>query len=358
MGDIFVSEEKSKPKFKYFRIVDTDKKEPVVRTIKGKVQKYEKTITERVYFEPKDVFSFNLEDVTISVSVDDGGGFTQYHNYIWLWTQFIGGMSTLTYMAIRKYLFDYIDRQGTPEEFIAFPPLDEICKRIGVKDRNTLNGYLDVLEQYGFLYRFWTAIDMHDHQGKSNGSKDTGLVFIIRKKIPLLPDDLVEKLSDEDRKYHNKIKNLIGKSGIVISCEEEYKAHYKRHLKDLLEKGVFTLSNGKKKNTYVYIEDGQLVAKPKEEIHHEIKSEELKQEDIVFWKEVLDSLSKKISKPSFETWFGNTLAYRKDKNLIVLAPNQFACDWIDTRYKEILDELIQTEFEEKLNIIVDCLDKA
>ncbi|TMN22726.1 hypothetical protein [Lentibacillus cibarius] len=118
-----MSDNQNKGQFKYFRYVDTDKKEPIIRKRKGKIEKYEKQVTDRVYFNPEDVFRFNLENITPSVSIDDGGGFTQYHNYLWLWTQFIGGMPVLTYMAIRKYIFDYADRVGASDEFIAFPPL-------------------------------------------------------------------------------------------------------------------------------------------------------------------------------------------------------------------------------------------
>lgn len=59
------------------------------------------------------------------------------------------------------------------------------------------------------------------------------------------------------------------------------------------------------------------------------------------WGKTLNVIEKKISKPSFETWLKSTKAIALNKNtLIVEAPNDFAREWLDGNYKEILTEIL------------------
>ncbi|QXE03557.1 DnaA N-terminal domain-containing protein [Terribacillus sp. DMT04] len=344
-------------KFHYFRYYDTGKTEPAARTIKGKKQTYNKKVTEKVYFDPQTVFNFNLETVTPSVSVDDGGGFTQYHNYLWLWTPFIGGMEVFTYMAIRKYLFDYLDRHGQPEEFITFPSLEEICHRIGVK-RAALNGYLDSLEKYGFLFRFWKSVDVFDKHGKPKGMRDAGVVYVVRKKIPILSDDLAEQLTVEDRKYHERIKALVAESSsLMISTEDDYKEEYQKHLKDLTDQGIFKVNNGSNRNVFTFVEDGTTVVKSKEDVIREITQNGLSEEDKLIWTKILNALRHKVSKPSFDTWLKGTLGRQLDsKEFVILAPNEFAKDWLQTSYIQMIRDTFKEELQIEANISIEVFD--
>ncbi len=59
------------------------------------------------------------------------------------------------------------------------------------------------------------------------------------------------------------------------------------------------------------------------------------------WGKTLEIIEKKISKPSFETWLKSTKAVSLNgKTLIVEAPNEFAREWLDGNYKEILTEIL------------------
>lgn len=59
------------------------------------------------------------------------------------------------------------------------------------------------------------------------------------------------------------------------------------------------------------------------------------------WENVLDIVKTKMSKPSFETWFKSTTATLMDnETLIVTAPNEFARDWIESRYAALLSDTI------------------
>ncbi|SFB29792.1 chromosomal replication initiator protein DnaA [Lentibacillus halodurans] len=59
------------------------------------------------------------------------------------------------------------------------------------------------------------------------------------------------------------------------------------------------------------------------------------------WYATLEKIEEKISKPSFETWLKNTKAESLDEDtLTVLAPNEFARDWLEGRYTNLIDEIL------------------
>lgn len=69
------------------------------------------------------------------------------------------------------------------------------------------------------------------------------------------------------------------------------------------------------------------------------------------WGKTLKVIEKKISKPSFETWLKSTKAIALNgKNLIVEAPNDFAREWLDGNYKEILTEILYELIGENMTL--------
>ncbi len=73
------------------------------------------------------------------------------------------------------------------------------------------------------------------------------------------------------------------------------------------------------------------------------------------WTRALASIEKKLSKPSFETWLKSTSADSlKGSTLVVVAPNEFARDWLESHYanliKDTLMDLTGSEFEIKFII--------
>jgi len=73
------------------------------------------------------------------------------------------------------------------------------------------------------------------------------------------------------------------------------------------------------------------------------------------WNEALLEIEKKISKPSFETWLKSTKAHSlKGNTLVIVAPNEFARDWLDSRYANLIAETIYeiTGEEFKIKFII------
>ncbi|TMW71999.1 chromosomal replication initiator protein DnaA [Alteribacter natronophilus] len=60
------------------------------------------------------------------------------------------------------------------------------------------------------------------------------------------------------------------------------------------------------------------------------------------WKQALKSIEEKVSKPSFETWLKSTKAEAIGQDSItIIAPNEFARDWLENRYSGLIAETLQ-----------------
>lgn len=69
------------------------------------------------------------------------------------------------------------------------------------------------------------------------------------------------------------------------------------------------------------------------------------------WNSALANIEKKISKPSYETWLKSTTAHALQGNsLIVTAPNDFARDWLDERYSQLISDVLYEMIGERLDI--------
>jgi chromosomal replication initiator protein len=68
------------------------------------------------------------------------------------------------------------------------------------------------------------------------------------------------------------------------------------------------------------------------------------------WSKALGEIEKKISKPSYETWLKSTKAHTiKGDTLTITAPNEFARDWLESRYLHLIaDTIYQLTGEEFL----------
>lgn len=69
------------------------------------------------------------------------------------------------------------------------------------------------------------------------------------------------------------------------------------------------------------------------------------------WNQTLKELEKKVSKPSFETWLKSTKAYSLKKHLFTItAPNEFARDWLESHYSDLISETVYHVTGEELDI--------
>jgi|AntRauTorckE6833_2_1112554.scaffolds.fasta_scaffold00096_50 chromosomal replication initiator protein len=61
------------------------------------------------------------------------------------------------------------------------------------------------------------------------------------------------------------------------------------------------------------------------------------------WNQTLHEIKDKLSNPSFKTWFSNTkpVDLKDDNILMIKVPNDFIKDWIETRYNQLITDVIQ-----------------
>ncbi|WP_236561241.1 DnaA N-terminal domain-containing protein [Pontibacillus sp. HMF3514] len=70
------------------------------------------------------------------------------------------------------------------------------------------------------------------------------------------------------------------------------------------------------------------------------------------WSKVLQKLQKDIPKPSFETWLSKTTGEVQGETIVVHAPDEFARDWIDARYKDLIRKAAKEVTGKEVNIKV------
>lgn len=69
------------------------------------------------------------------------------------------------------------------------------------------------------------------------------------------------------------------------------------------------------------------------------------------WNAALATIETKISKPSFDTWLKSTKAHSLQGNtLVVTAPNEFARDWLEERYAQLISEILYDITGEELEV--------
>lgn len=69
------------------------------------------------------------------------------------------------------------------------------------------------------------------------------------------------------------------------------------------------------------------------------------------WNTALSNIEKKISKPSFDTWLKATKAHSlQGDSLVVTAPNEFARDWLEERYSQLISGILYDITGEELGV--------
>jgi len=69
------------------------------------------------------------------------------------------------------------------------------------------------------------------------------------------------------------------------------------------------------------------------------------------WNKALSTIETKISKPSFETWLKSTKAHSlQGDTLTITAPNEFARDWLEERYSQLIAGILYEITGEELSV--------
>ncbi|WP_174734646.1 chromosomal replication initiator protein DnaA [Mesobacillus harenae] len=69
------------------------------------------------------------------------------------------------------------------------------------------------------------------------------------------------------------------------------------------------------------------------------------------WNKALANIEKKISKPSYDTWLKSTKAHSlQGDTLTITAPNEFARDWLEERYSQLIAGILDEITGEELSV--------
>ncbi len=69
------------------------------------------------------------------------------------------------------------------------------------------------------------------------------------------------------------------------------------------------------------------------------------------WNSALAKVEKKISKPSFDTWLKSTKAHSLQGDVLtIIAPNEFARDWLEERYSQLISGILYEITGEELSV--------
>ncbi|MCM3441409.1 DnaA N-terminal domain-containing protein [Metabacillus halosaccharovorans] len=335
----------------YYRNVETGRTFPRQRVKKGKnseadIEVYYVPELEKRVFSEKEVKEFSLDKYGRHIPYVDGE-LTILNNYLFdYWGYYLKAEGLALYAHLKRYAYGQKDW--------CFPSLELISQKMD-KSLNTVRNFLDILERYGFIYKFNVINNDRDQLEESP-------IYKIRKKIPLLTDKLLNGdptiIIDEEstdphikqalkkeqkglpkalKKDHDEyVKNMLSQSEEVNLMEY---LSYEEIYSELLKRSKVIKNESQQKEM---IKSQTIIQQPK-------LPKNLTEQDILVWESVKNNIKDKISKPSFETWFKSTYCIREENTYHIYSANEFQKDWLQTRYHQLIKENIE-------NIDYHCKD--
>ncbi len=301
----------------YYRKVRTGIKMPTTRTrkINGKMveQRYEQDVLQRIYYQFDDFKSFSLDKLGVSIPARNGD-ITSIDNYFLdFWGNIMGAEATVSYIHLLRYCYGMKD--------VCFPDLQTIADKMG-KTAKTVSGYLDTLENHGFIFRFWA-------QDPNNDNKDVGIFYKVRRTIPLLSHEQITMLPASLRRSHDELIEQTFQ-GYEIEIAELY--NYTREYERLHDQG-------KPGKLPIPLSPGEV------SFYHRLKVESYKarrtQQDIDIWSDVLRYLKGEVAETSYNMWLKDTFCLFEQGTIIVYADSQFIAEWMSNRYAQLISKALK-----------------
>jgi hypothetical protein len=332
-----------KDHLEYFRLVDTGTREPRLKLLK---EENEDNLLTRTYWYPEqnkvkfteeEVRKFSLDSYGENIPFIDGE-LTIFNNYLFdFWGYYLNAEGLALYGHLKRFAYGSKDW--------CFPNFDLIGIKMD-KSRPTIHNFMQLLERYGFAYKFGVS-------NRSREGVEEGPIFKLRKKVPLLTKALIYGNPDiqvpDDAPPHIKKALIKEKNGLPERLRKEH------------EKYVKTLINSNEKVTLESDIDFEEIYNKWHQFGEIIKAskkETSKSTDQVNIEQSMDKseskllefikayISGKVSKPSFDTWFKDILLKKEENSVLILAPTDFSKDWLEQKYDELIKAaLIEYELD-------------
>jgi hypothetical protein len=325
----------SRDRLEYYRTVKTGTVEPRLKLLKETDEKkiYYYPDKNMVMFSEQEVRKFSLDSYGENIPYVDGE-LTIFNNYLFdYWGYYLNAEGLALYGHLKRYAYGKKDW--------CFPNFELIGLKMD-KSRPTIHNYLDLLEHYGFVYQFHV-------RNKSKDGVEESPLFKVRKTVPLLTQSLIyghEVEISEDAPPHMKKALKKEQKGLP----ERLRKEHEKYVAEMIEnnKKVSIESTIDFEEIYKnWLKNGQIIQSSSKKQQKSLQQTNLEQKmndkELYLLVHIKEYVKKKISKPSYDTWFKDIILKREPNALTIIAPNPFAMDWLREKYIELILEAVKEE---------------
>lgn len=304
---------------RFYRKVKTDQKMATSRYGQdGK--KIEITLNQREYYSQQDIARFNLESYSKLIPDHDGYRVITSTYFVRFWGPVFdykpkvkgkvvrrsGGIVAYTYIVLKSYCWgkDY-----------CWISIQTLADNLTVS-KNAVRGYLEQLEEEGFIIRFW-------RESTKGTAEDESILIKVRQTIPFLSKEKLDLLPDGLKKEHNDFLNYIR-----VESEREFEQayNYTEVYESLREQKV-----GTKEPVSTLTPYERLMRKSTEKDH-------------LTWSMMKERMKKHIDESSINHWFDDTLVIVDDRILRLYVKTEWQRERIEERFRptieKVVDELV------------------
>lgn len=309
---------------------EVEKRERLVDIYNETAKKvYYYPVKNRILFEEDEIRKFSLDKYGEHIPYIDGQ-LTILNNYFFdFWGYYLNAEGTALYAHLKRYAYG--------EKDYCYPNFELIEAKMG-KARSTLHRYLDLLQRYGFVYRFGVL-------NKDKLMAEEPPIFKIRRQIPLLSKKLIYGDPTieipEDAPSHIKKALMKEQKGLPPILQKEHEKFVKKHMEN---KGItIRIEDGVDYEAIyqAWKQFGKLLEKnnPNQSKRKTAKAKHIMSESEKLILSVIHKyVENKVSKPSFDTWFKDIFVKFEKTILTIFAPNDFAKDWLENQYHGLIKE--------------------
>ena len=294
-------------RYVHFRQVKTDQVE--VQYLKNGKTRVLPVVEKRIvpFEEIKEV---QLDAIGTLIPQADTEDFTIISNYLLdFWGAVLGSDAVLCYQHLKRYAYGKKD--------FCYPDIELISLKMD-RSLNTVKKYLRILEEHHFVAQF----NRYDSQ---DNNREVSPFFKIRRLVPLITDEMYQNLPTRLKEAHDQYMSDYKNLSLTNSLTEQDMI-----LNEIVSNREIIHKKSVKE---------KLDAVMAEQLKLEFSKDALNPHDKKATEEFTQVLAKKVSIPSFNTWFRDLIFIRTDElTWTVYCPNNYVREWISEKYDGHLHE--------------------
>lgn len=315
-------------KYKHFRIIGTG--ETFVHEVKSKsgVGKRTREVTNRVEVPFKNIEDVNLDMLGEHIPQNETDFFLVSNYLLDFWGSVLGSEVVYTYLMLRRYAYGRKD--------FCFPDVDTICIKMR-KSRPTINKYLSILEEHGFILVF--------HRYDNESRKDSSPLFKIRRYVPVITEEMYDALPDKLKRAHDELLSEVNGIRLVSQIQRV-------DIEDITKDG--TLIKTKRKHEV----ESRVINLTEEDIAYDKVASQLDERDLSVTNTILKyaQLHSIVSKASYDTFFKRCFFILNRGRLMVVSPSVVESSQVALRYDRIIENALDEEGYNTDGLVIESYD--